>query len=330
MPVYSRRAILAGGGAALAFSTAHAQTPLGAGATRNHPDRDAAVAELSDRNWTALAGRFSVLTPQAALVLSDDLANAMSPSLSIEGLENVSRGKTIKGGLEVGLAWRSRGAGVDVTLPGALGFLAMLERAERTLNVAVREDANDGLAYCNLFRVHKGLDNRRALDRAWEGFRAAAYRPVGGLSLYGDAISAKWLGSEDECLRFARENAGLLPPASYGIIPDMHITAVVARTMSDDRDVAASAASYLQTPSVGAEIIGAHERFIAVSGDADPFARQYAHSAFVFAFLETRDAPRLRPHLEGLGGFRGGPLGLLDNADEAISRVRRALGLSAI
>src|SRR6185436_6945465 len=92
-------------------------------------------------------------------------------------------------------------------------------------------------------------------------YLASRRKPVEGLAGYADAISAKWLGSETEALTFARRYADSAPAASFGLIADTHITSAVARSMSDDATVAASANGYFTQPSVVAEVVAAHEHF---------------------------------------------------------------------
>jgi hypothetical protein len=192
------------------------------------------------------------------------------------------------------------------------------------LQEATRADPNDGLAYAYLFRVYKGLEDRQRLDQILPNFLAAARKPVGGFSLYADAISAKWLGDDSEALAFGRAHANAAPPASHGLIPDVHIHCAIARVVSS----VAEADQYFLSPDVRAEIVAAHDSFVAAGPESDALTAQYAHSTFSLAFLQLRDAPRLRFHLSGLGPYRGGPWELLDGADQLILQLRRSLGLS--
>jgi hypothetical protein len=325
-PMISRRAVLAAAAVACAAGPAHAQSTLGAGETRNHPDRDAAVSELRARQWSALTARVAAQSPQGALVLLDDLGNAVDTDANLSGLSEAAGGKTILGALRVGIAWRHRGAGVGetVTEQGFRRFERSLSTAQQALQEAAQADPNDGLAYAYLFRVHKGLGDRRRLDQILPNFLAAARKPVGGLSMYADAVSAKWLGDDKQALAFARAHADSAPPASHGLIPDVHFTCAVARAMSGD----AEAEQYFLSPDVRAEVVAAHENFAAAAPESDTLTAQYAHSAFSLAFLQIRDAQRLRYHLSGLGAYRGGPWALLEGADQMILQLRRSLGLS--
>jgi len=321
----SRRALLAAAAIAGVAGPVRAQSPLGAGETRYHPDRDPALSEMRARQWSALTTRLAEQSPQGALVLLDDLANAVDADTNLSGLSEAAGGKTVLGALHAGIAWRNRGAGGSetVTEQGFRRFQQSLTTAERTLREAAQADPNDGLAHAYLFRVYKGLEDRRQLDQTLPNFLAATRKPVGGLSLYADAISAKWLGDDSQALAFGRAHADAAPPASHGLIPDVHITCAVARAMSGE----AEADQYFLSSDVRAEIVAAHDNF-AAAHESDPLTAQYAHSAFSLAFVQLRDAQRLRFHLSGLGSYRGGPWALLDGADQMILQLRRSLGLS--
>jgi hypothetical protein len=324
---------------------------LGNGPTRNHPQVEAALDELSAQRWTELVVRYRALPAQSALVLLDDLGNALEADANvsvlrgveggnvvlgarradISGLRGVEGGNAVLGALRVAVAWRYRGAGRGDTVTGAraVGFYQWLEGAKLALRRAVEDDPDDGVAFAELFRVHKGLGERSDLERTLPRFLTAERKPVSGLSLYCDAISAKWLGVEADALAFGRAHAGAIPPASHAIIADMHLITAVGRTMSDDASVAATADGYLGQTEVRDEIIAAHESFMALSPDPDAFAVKYAHSVFSLAFLELRDAQRLRVHLAGLGDYRGYPWSMMGGEENAlISQLRQSLGLS--
>jgi hypothetical protein len=323
----------------------------GNGPIPNHPQLGAAVEELSEQRWDELVARYRALPAQSALVLLDDLGNAVEADANvsvlrgaegghvilrgrradISGLRSVEGGNAVLGALRIAIAWRHRGMGrgETVTDAGAFAFYRWLEAAKLALRRAVQVDPQDGVALAQLFRVYKGLSERRELERTLPLFLAAARKPVHGLSSYCDAISSKWLGTEADALGFGRSHARAIPPASQAIIADMHLISAVGRSMSDDPSISATAEGYFQQREVGYEIIAAHERFIDAPTDADEFAAKYAHSVFSLAFMNLRDNERLRMHLASLGDYRGYPWPSLRGEENAlIDQVRQSLGLS--
>jgi hypothetical protein len=349
--VLTRRHAIATLGASLCAAPALAQTVLSNGPTHNHPQLDAAVAELREQRWDELVARYRALPAQSALVLLDDLGNAVEadPDVSvlrgaegghvlldgrradISGLRSVDGGNAVLSALRITIAWRHRGTGRGdtVTNEGAFAFYRWLEAAKLALRRAVQADPQDGVLFAQLFRVYKGLNERRDLERALPLFLAAARKPVHGLSSYCDAISAKWHGTEAEALAFGRSHADAIPPASHAIVADMHLISAAGRSMSDDPLVSATADEYFQQPEVSDEIVLAHERFIDAPPDTDEFAAKYAHSVFSFAFMKLNDTERLRAHLAALGDYRGYPWPSLRGEENAlIDQLRQSLGLS--
>jgi hypothetical protein len=348
--VPTRRGAITTLGAALFAAPAFAQTVLGNGRTRNHPQLDAAIDELREQRWDELVTRYRALPAQSALVLLDDLGNALDADANvsvlrgvegghvilsgrradISGLRSVEGGNAVLGALRIAIAWRHRGTGRGDTVTGAraFAFYRWLEAAKLALRRAIQDDPQDGVALAQLFRAYKGLSERRDLERTLPLFLAAARKPVHGLSSYCDSISAKWLGSEADALAFGRSHAGAIPPASQAIIADMHLISAVGRSMSDDPSVSATADGYFQQTEVSDEIVAAHERFNDAPPDADEFAAKYAHSVFSFAFMKLNDTERLRAHLAALGDYRGYPWPSLWGEENAlIDQVRRSLGL---
>ncbi|MEZ6022590.1 MAG: hypothetical protein R3C16_04055 [Hyphomonadaceae bacterium] len=235
-------------------------------------------------------------SPQGALVLLDDLANAVDLTTDFSGLSEVAGAKTILGALQLGVALSIRRTDA-LTVQDALRFIELWGVAENTLREAAQADPNDGLARAFLFRIYRTRRDRDGIDQILAEFLSADRRPVGGLSLYAETIVLRHMGNESDVLAFGRAHANSMPPASFGLIPDVHITCA--------RQGATIEPYFLGRDEIRAEIVAAHEDFVAAPEPED-FDAKYAHSAFSFAFFVLQDVARFRYHTERLGDYRGG------------------------
>jgi hypothetical protein len=314
------------GGPALAQST-RAQSTQSPAFVPNNPLYAASLEVMQQKRWKDLVSGISELPPQSAYALLRDLGDGAPISDKLEDLSALKGGKGIAGAIHTGWAWRFRGSYVDIKDEG--GFVRHLTEAGRLLMGAIEEDRDDGVAASYLFEVLKGSGEAEALHGLMPVYLAAKRKPVEGLSNYTDAVSEKWAGSEAESLAFARRFAGSQPAASFGVIPFAHINTAVARGMSSDPRTAASAERYLQQPAVTAEIIAAHDAFVAAKPDPDTFAMRLAHAQFSLAFLQLNDLQRARHHLAGQGRFAGGPWRAMEDGRAVIEAARTAVGLES-
>jgi len=292
----------------------------------SHPLYTASVDLLARERWSDLVSSVAALPPQSAFTLLTDLGDGSPLVGDLKGLARVNGGAGVAGAIQVGWAWRLRGSTEKVVDEN--GFARHLVAAGEMLIRAQQHDHNDGVTVGFLFRVLKGAGETEALHALLPAYLSAERRPVEGLAHYADAVSAKWLGSETEALTFARHYAGSAPAASFGLVPDTHITAAVARQMSDDASVKASAPAYFESPDVNTEILAANGRFLAAPVDADPFAAVLAHAQFSMAFLQMNDVEHTRQHLIAQGMSAVGPWRYLENPTAALARVRSALRLN--
>ncbi|MES1202734.1 MAG: hypothetical protein ABUS57_14960 [Pseudomonadota bacterium] len=293
----------------------------------NHPQYATAADMLNNNRWADLVATLSALPPASAVVLLEDLGQGSPLRDNLDALARVRGGKTVAGAIQIGWAWRYRGAGTTIVNEDAFG--RQLVRAADLLATALSDDANDGVAAMYLMRCLKGGGEKKDLEALLPIYLASRRKPVQGLSQYADAISEKWMGTDAECLAFARQYAGSAAPASYGVVPWAHFVVRDSHAMSDDAQIQQSAPSYFTNADVTAEIITAHEHFLAAPADSDNFAMQFAHAEFSYVFLTMNDMDRLRVHLAGQGEFIGGPWIELRDPHGVLLHLRSLFGLSA-
>ena len=311
--------------AAATFAGAPAQAADPAPFVPSHPLYKASIDLLARGRWQDLVSSVAALPPQSAFTLLTDLGDGSPPVDDLKGLARVNGGAGVAGAIQVGWAWQKRGRAESIQ--DEKGFAEHLAAADEMLTRAQRQDRNDGVSVSFRFRVLKGVGETDALHDLLAAYLAAQRKPVEGLAGYADAVSAKWLGSETEALAFARRYAGSAPAASFGLIPDTHITAAVARLMSDDAAVKGNAPTYFKSPAVTAEIVASHAHFLAAPADADPFAAVLAHAQFSFAFLQMKDVERLRQHLTAQDMAAVGPWRYTQDPYATLARVRTAVGI---
>jgi hypothetical protein len=312
-------------GAACLSAPSRAQTADATPFVPNHPAYAATLQLLVQARWSDLISSIAALPPQSAYALLTDIGDGSPLADDLNALARARGGAGIAGAILAGWAWRYRGH--SEAIANERGFARHLLSSATLLTRVVSQDHDDGLSASFLFRVLKGAGETDALHNLLPVYVASRRKPVEGLAAYADAVSAKWLGSETEALEFARRYADSAPAASYGLIADAHVTAAVARSMSDDVQVATSAQVYLAQPAVASEIVAAHEHFSSARPDTDQFAALLAHAQFSFAFMQMGDAERTRLHLSAQGSYAGGPWRYLENPAAMLSRARAALGL---
>jgi hypothetical protein len=320
---------LAAGGARFAHAQAE-QLARSPGAVLQHPGYAAATRWMDAGDWTSLASAVAALPPQSAFVLISELGDTRPFGGAFGALLDQPMGCTIAGGVEIGWAWRFRGAGTaeTVTEAGARRSYERLRVARDYLDQAARRDKDDGVAHAFAIRAAKGLGDLSALAGARFDLLTAGRRPVAGLAGYIDAISPKWLGSEEECLSFARRFSRLAPRANCGLLPDAHFACFSAREV-EGLEPSEQAAYFVNAP-VRTELMEANARFLDGLPDADPFADWYANAAFSFAFVMMEERALARQHLLAMGSYIGGPWGDYDDPRAAIARARSAVGLEAL
>jgi hypothetical protein len=310
---------------------ANAQTSPSPEAYRTrHPALRQAVDHFTHRQWGYLARLVRALPPESACVLIDDIGDVTAIDATIDGLAREVMGGTIAGGLLVNWGWRIRGSGFGASVGQAAfsEFQRRLQGAREALNGALARDADDGIAAAFLIRTEKGRQDLEAADVAFQKFEQSTRRPIAGYSDYADAISAKWYGSSERMLGFARQHRASLTPESQGLIPQAHIEAMWSLARSSDAQSVASASSYFTGNFVRAEIMTANDAFHSASPDPDVYANRFAYGEFSFAFVQMGERDLARPHVAGMGSAPWGPWGLMPNADHVLQLLRQDLGLA--
>jgi hypothetical protein len=291
----------------------------------NHPSFAPSLEAMKQGRWKELIENVAKLPPQSAYTLLRDIGDGSPLGDNLNTLGRIKGGAGVAGAILVGWAWRYRGK--EVQIDDEEGFAKHLIASSELLMKAIDNDPDDGVAATFLSRVLKATGETQALRDVLPVYLSARRKPVEGLAVYSDAISEKWAGSEVESLAFARRYANSAPPASFGVIPDVHLTAAGARLMSDDPKVVASVDTYFAQPEVVSEIVAAHENFRTTKADTDSFAMLLAHSQFSFAFGQMRDVARTRYHLNAQGAYVGGPWRDVDDASTTIAELRASIGL---
>jgi hypothetical protein len=209
------------------------------------------------------------------------------------------------------------------------GFVDNLNHAKVHMEQAVQSDPDDGVARTIGFTIYMGLSDLSGLSESLPGYLLAARRPVTGFSAFANAISRKWLGTEEASLGFARQSCLLDLPASAGLIPDVHFIAWQSRAMANAA-AAGDFATYLAQPAVRAEIVAANESYNSVGPDPDQFANWYANAWFSFALMMINEEGLARPHFQSMGDYLGGPWTNLPDAGRTIQSIRHHLGLETL
>jgi hypothetical protein len=263
-------------------------------------------------------------------VLLDALGDQSEVDVDLAGLASVPAAFTARGALLVSWGWRYRGSGASSTVTDdmAAAFAERLRRARGDLQTAVAEDPNDGVAYSFLIRTLKGLSAVDALAPTWEAFLNAERKPIRAFAGCADSLAAKWFGSDELMLGFARTYQRALEPTSHALIPQVSNEMMLSILRS--RGVEAAVAFAGQQAVLG-EVGAASEAFSSVPAPDDFYQANFAYAQFSFYFSFLGLSDLARPYLQSMGDALAGPWALFDEEAFAMAaRARQAAGLSAI
>jgi hypothetical protein len=331
---FSRRAVF-GGLSLLPLTSgrAIAQTPATPPSSLfvHHPEATVALSHLQGRRWSDLAEIVGGLPPDSASVLLDDLLDLATVDSDLTGLTETPLGHTLAGAIYVNWAWSYRGTGVGSTVVGdrAQAFVDRLELARVSLERAIDADANDGVAYNFLIRTLKGQSNVPGLNSVWTSFESVERRrkPIRAFSALADAVSAKWFGSEQIMLGFARAQQLALEPASYALIAQVANESVMGYLR---RGGSEAAMSFAAQDAVLGEVGTASEAYRALPPPEDFYQANFAnaHFSFFFSLLGLND--HARPYLQAMGEMPAGPWTLFqEGAFALLENARTAAGLGS-
>jgi hypothetical protein len=292
-----------------------------------HPDLQAALAHVRAGRWAELTASVSRLPPDSACVLLSDLGDQTEADIDLGALSEGPMALTIRGALLVGWAWRYRGSGfaASVTDEMAQAFSQRLVRARTDLQAAIAADENDGVAYNFLIRGLKGLSAVDDLQATWGDFQNVTRKPVRAYSGMADALTAKWFGSDEIMLGFARTFQRALEPASHGLVCQVANEMFMSHFR---RDGLQAAVNFAAQQGVLGEIGAANNAYLALPPPSDFYQANYANGHFSFYFSSLGQNDLARPYLQSMGQFVSGPWTLFEeNAFDLLRRARTAAGL---
>lgn len=180
--------------------------------------------------------------------------------------------------LAIDRGWQVRGGGYADTVSdeARTGFARHLAEAERHLETAWRVDPTNRKFPLTGLRLELGQGRGKAVARAWFD-RAMALDPdhydaCVSMALY---LEPKWYGSEEECLRFARECVRSEPWGGRVplVLVTVHGKLANWRKQRDDD-------AYWGRPQVWADLQEAYEKFFRLNPDAHTWRAKYAADAF--------------------------------------------------
>lgn len=297
----------------------------------NHPYASVALNHFQARRWAELSALVRGLRPDSACVLLDDLGDLASVDADVAGLTESPSGHAIAGSLYVNWAWVYRGMGAGTTVTGdrLRDFVDRLALARESLERAIDVDANDGVAYNFLIRTMKGQSAVQGLQSIWEAFEGIEHtrKPIRAYSSMADVLSAKWFGSEEAMLGFARLNQRALEPASHALICQVANETLIARLRRQGLE---GAANFAGQQGVLGEVGAANDAYLALSAPEDFQQANYANGqfSFFFSFLGLNDYAR--PYLQSMGAALSGPWTLFDaQAFDMLEHARAAAGLGS-
>ena len=229
----------------------------------------------------------------------------------------------IAGGREfVDIAWEVRGAktGDKVSQRQFDQFFVNLDLAWSRFEAAIAADPAEGSTYALMIDCAKGLD-LPIQDRVALYERAQETRPWQQIAHRStvQALAAKWGGSSEMMLDFARQASAGAPAGSgvHVVVPEAHIEAWIQADATD---------AYWRAPGVRDEITEAAARSIdqtvASRGPWDKRDR----NAFAFCYWQMGEQERARREFELIGPIVAGPFMNWADPVGASRKARQAVG----
>ncbi len=299
-----------------------------------HPKLGMAVSALKTREFDRLRGLSHDETPDGMHELRFGAAwcTDLLPALGEAADADSSDGAIVvwAGAVQAIRSWRYRTYQAGGDVPEARAELAMVTagRAADRLARYMHDTPGDTEAaawFLQALTVEGASDED--LHWARDYLRACPDPHLAGRRTYLSARSAKWYGSYDEALAFAREEvAAPGAPACYNaLIACAHIEQWVLHHMRND---AGAEAALLKSRAVRDDLIAADEAFRAGAGAQGDPADDFARNWLAFAMLVIGENARARDHMEALGArVRPFPWSFLAEMDKVIAFSRKKLGL---
>lgn len=201
-------------------------------------------------------------------------------------------------------AWEARGGGYapSVAKSGWSAFAERLPIAKKLLLESMRSDPRDATAVPWLIWISLGMADRGLREQAFaEGVR----RQKGLRAMYSALMvskAARWSGSSEEQLAFAREWAQRTPPTSC-----VAVLVVRAHDMAfEDGDFGPDPNKYWRQMSVVSDILAANDACakVPLEGVHGAFVRQY----LAYGLWRCGQFALAKPHFQAVGkGFNDSP-----------------------
>lgn len=215
--------------------------------------------------------------------------NAHALKLWIMTEPDCAVGNLFNGVLWTHTAWVARTGkrAKEVTEQQAQTFFEHLERAFEYLKLSMRDNDADAEPYARMLRVLMGLSETLEIVYEYydEMIRIDAEHLVGHLFML-NAISSKWLGSQEEMFDFTNKVVSKLNKGSllYLLVPAAH-TEVWLDKVRDDASV-----NHFREDHVKHEIRNAYNNSVLSGQLKSSQLRPLIHNYFCFAFCQMGDA----------------------------------------
>ncbi|MDJ1485654.1 DUF4034 domain-containing protein [Cytophagaceae bacterium YF14B1] len=178
-------------------------------------------------------------------------------------------------------------------------FFERLECAYDHLSRAIDLDPHDAEPFARMIRVLMGLN--QSVDLVYSYFNAMLERDP--THLYGhlyllNAVSHKWLGSDEEVMSFAEQVKQRAPVGSllHTIIPMAHIELWLTLDYEEERN------RYFMQKSVQESIYQAYHQWVIGNPENSPL-EPVIHNYFCFAFYWMRDTKLAQYERNAMGQY---------------------------
>ncbi|HMI93341.1 MAG TPA: hypothetical protein VK509_18345 [Polyangiales bacterium] len=210
----------------------------------------------------------------------------------------------LRGAQGIAWAWEARGSGQadEVSAQAFALFQQRLKLAETDLQRAAALDPKDPTPWALLIWIARGLE--QSINHTGDLYREACERDAQNAIAHRHMLtmlSAKWHGSHDAMLDFARAAAQIAPEGSDmpALVLRAHVERWFYSSMIEDNDAEADA--YLKDPQVRVECENAWARSLgSLALRARPSTILLRNDA-AFWFWLVKDAARLKQETQQIG-----------------------------
>ncbi len=217
--------------------------------------------------------------------------------------------------------WKARGAG---WVPKNYEqFQAHLRDAEAHLVRAAELLPKDPTCRAWMLYAGKGLELGIEEQRArFEEVERCCPRHRSANTFMLDSLLPKWGGSEEDSLRFAREQARSARAGSVAL------SVVAEAHLHVGFDKEKEAATYWAKPDVAREVREANSKLFGNNAHKENMDSPRTRSMFAYMLWKTGQTDLARPHLERLGKSTAwGPFNPIPGTSDSYGRARKAAGL---